>query len=449
MNSLVPLEVSSISSRNVGAFYKLMRKLSLSHEEARPIAVIGAGVSAQAGLDSWTSLLSHIHSELERSASASQGLDTTPVSALKWKFLQSLNHKGDYPWRAEEYRRLAGKKYLHEIILRRFSLVGTPAPAHVLLAQLNFSDFVTTNFDHLLEKAIDEQDYAYAVVDWGKEQEVQHFFRRLDQIRGGQKHLVYLHGRLGNHKSIILTEKDYVERYVKSDDTNRKLFSLFMHRPLVFVGYSLSDPEITNLLRIANAHRGEAGSNHIALMALKEEEDETVKARTLNGKYGIQPVFYRSDTEHSQLVPVLQAMLTAQTLSVSEIEIDITNYIKNLQPSTDPQNDKNYLKYGHNPSDKLFSLEAEIEETPYLGWYKISVRLRASRTVTGTVKFILDETFSDAERIVQLKNGIAAFSEYAYGAFTVGAEVSVDEKTTKLGLDLSQLNTAPLEFRLH
>lgn len=99
-----------------------MRKLSLSHEEARPIAVIGAGVSAQAGLDSWTSLLSHIHSELERSASASQGLDTTPVSALKWKFLQSLNHKGDYPWRAEEYRRLAGKKYLHEIILRRFSL---------------------------------------------------------------------------------------------------------------------------------------------------------------------------------------------------------------------------------------------------------------------------------------------------------------------------------------
>jgi hypothetical protein len=66
--------------------------------------------------------------------------------------------------------------------------------------------------------------------------------------------------------------------------------------------------------------------------------------------------------------------------------------------------------------------------------------------LSGVVQFFLHPTFTNQKPIVKVgPNGKAELNLVAWGAFTVGA--LADNGATKLELDLSELETAPVEFR--
>jgi transcription initiation factor IIF auxiliary subunit len=69
-----------------------------------------------------------------------------------------------------------------------------------------------------------------------------------------------------------------------------------------------------------------------------------------------------------------------------------------------------------------------------------------SKPLVNRVRFHLHDTFSNDVVTVKPKNDVAEITRYAWGAFTVGAEVE-NEPDTYLELDLAEDPDAPANFR--
>jgi len=96
-------------------------------------------------------------------------------------------------------------------------------------------------------------------------------------------------------------------------------------------------------------------------------------------------------------------------------------------------------------------LQAEVKPIPgSAGLFAIRLKVSSLHAQTnqlkGAVQFFLHPTFTNDKPVVTVgPNGTAELNTKAWGAFTVGA--LADDGQTKLELDLSQLSTAPPEFR--
>lgn len=97
--------------------------------------------------------------------------------------------------------------------------------------------------------------------------------------------------------------------------------------------------------------------------------------------------------------------------------------------------------------------ELRAEVRPLVGSLDLySIRLTVSslqqqtNPLTGVVQFFLHPTFNNDKPIVTVgPYGVAELNLKAWGAFTVGA--LADDGQTRLELDLSTLDTAPVQFR--
>lgn len=92
---------------------------------------VGAGLSMQAGLPSWGTLVGPL----------AEAVDAETVT--------------DMPLAAEYYEQNApgGRSALEHHLLTELSRVTTPSPGHRLITELNVPEIWTTNFDPLLELA--------------------------------------------------------------------------------------------------------------------------------------------------------------------------------------------------------------------------------------------------------------------------------------------------------
>lgn len=108
-------------------------------------------------------------------------------------------------------------------------------------------------------------------------------------------------------------------------------------------------------------------------------------------------------------------------------------------------------RFGGKNSDNDRQLQAEVKPIPgSQGLYAIRLKVSSlhpdPNPLKGAVQFFLHPTFNNEKPVVTVgPNGVAELNLKAWGAFTVGA--IADDGQTKLELDLSELETAPSEFR--
>ncbi|MHC4094297.1 MAG: SIR2 family protein, partial [Planctomycetota bacterium] len=111
------------------------------------------------------------------------------------------------------------------------------------MARIPFAGVVTTNYDKLLERA------------WRMEQSGEpKVLTHLDApalgklLLGGDYFVLKAHGDIDRPKSIVLTAKDYQE-VIHSNSAFESVFSaILLTRVILFVGYSLNDPDFGLLL---------------------------------------------------------------------------------------------------------------------------------------------------------------------------------------------------------
>lgn len=138
-----------------------------------------------------------------------------------------------------------------------------------LLKQLNVNGIITTNWDLFLEKIFPE--YSKFI---------------------GQKELLFaqLHGAFEIYKihdSLVLTSEDYIEFEKKNSYLAAKLLTIFMEHPIIFIGYSLSDENIRNILTsivrcVDVGNLDKLRKNLIFIQRLPKNETERIIDTSLN-----------------------------------------------------------------------------------------------------------------------------------------------------------------------
>lgn len=94
---------------------------------------------------------------------------------------------------------------------------------------------ITTNYDQMIELVFPDHEPIVG----------QHILRG-QQLSVGEVYKI--HGSIEDHDSIVITQTDYDEFAKKKKFLSAKLLTFFNEHPLLFIGYSASDPNIKSIL---------------------------------------------------------------------------------------------------------------------------------------------------------------------------------------------------------
>ena len=156
------------------------------------------------------------------------------VSYRGWDSSSGLS----FPWAAQYYELKHGRSSLISLIEEKIRRVKEPPACYRTIAALPFRLILTTNYDTLLEKALDEEGVAYQKILGSYD------FRHgmLDRVR-----LVKLYGCITERDTMVVTEEDqfaFFDRWPRVLDI---LSSGFSGKTLLFIGCDLAHRDFRHM----------------------------------------------------------------------------------------------------------------------------------------------------------------------------------------------------------
>lgn len=187
---------------------------------------VGAGLSKAAGYVDWPRLMSPVATAL--------GLDAAKESDLVTLAQFHLN--------ANE----SNRHQLNQLLIDEFSDLKTPTENHALLARLPIQTYWTTNYDRLIEKALENS---------GRRVDAKYTNEQLATTKRGRDAVVYkMHGDIEHPDKAVLSKDDY-ERY---HDTHgpfiTELSGDLVEKTFLFLGFSFTDPNLDFILSRIRTH---------------------------------------------------------------------------------------------------------------------------------------------------------------------------------------------------
>lgn len=236
--------------------------------------------------DDWDLLITRIRDQhclpfLGAGVSASSaGAPGLPTGA---QLAQSLAEECKYPgadkwdlFRVCQYFSVARDAHAMRVAISRKLLVPNvqPTPVHDMLAQLPFPWILTTNFDTLMERALQGA---------GKNPRVGVYERRANRSElepaTEMEPLVYkLHGDITRVDTLIATEDDVIDFAAcllqNNPDLPALIAKLFETTSLLFIGYGLRDWNVRMMMRALRKRKGLAGPPEIASYAIQRRPND-------------------------------------------------------------------------------------------------------------------------------------------------------------------------------
>ncbi len=199
-------------------------------------------------------------------------------------------------------------------------------PIHLYLMRIPFKACMTTNFDDCLEKAAEIIGVKGGI----------HIFPELNPVDLLQGHIFHIHGKVQPVGTIILRRSDFHLAYEDSNSVRALLYTVFSYSAVLFVGYSLSDPDLMQILQAVDRERrvmaGEMErrgigamrpNRHYALMPLhlrtggdgahealeRDEDRERIEEQQFE-KAGVSVLRYRPDgSDHPGLTRIIETLM--------------------------------------------------------------------------------------------------------------------------------------------
>lgn len=293
--------------------FKTIRK---AIENNKLAVFVGSAVSFDSNLPSWGELISLMKSALE------------------------LPRTDDYLKIAEHYYLQYGRNTYYSKINDFFPSESKPNQLHELILSLKPQHIITTNWDDLLEKSISTNGDLYFTVADDHE---------LASSPSSQL-LVKMHGDL-THRNIVFKESDYLAYTDKFPLIENFIKSLFSTHVVIFVGYSISD---YNLNQVLSWIRNRTQDAPPAFTILTESKITLSESNYLREK-GVYPLLCEDNSNNTVKYPELspKSCRVAETISkiihpestdmidiIGEIAIDISSW-QTIYPSVFVQLFKN------------------------------------------------------------------------------------------------------------
>jgi hypothetical protein len=197
----------------------LAKYLKELHENNAAVFV-GAGLSRAAGYVDWPGLMSPVAKGL--------GLDATKETDLVALAQYHLNANA------------TNRHQLNQLLIEEFSDLKDPTENHTLLARLPIRTYWTTNYDRLIEKAMESG---------GKRVDAKYTNEQLAITRRGRDAVLYkMHGDIEHPDKAILSKDDYERYHYTHGPFITALSGDLVERTFLFLGFSFTDPNLDFIL---------------------------------------------------------------------------------------------------------------------------------------------------------------------------------------------------------
>ena len=256
---------------------------------------VGSGVSAEAGFPSWSDLVAQTLLEIPEAA-------CQRISSNK-QFQRCLEFP-DFPGCFKQIEDLIGQSQMADairtVIARHPSKPGDLAK---LLADWPVAGCLTTNYDHFLESAVQENGQLGWISIGNQQEEVR-------QVSGDVRNIAWhLHGSAfmdPNRPGLVASTRDYEHYYLEDSPLQQQLKSFLIHRRMIFVGFGFSDPELMRVLKIVG--RCTVPERPIyAFLGWAAEHVNRDELRELKETYNVEVKPYQvSDGSHAGLLDLLE-----------------------------------------------------------------------------------------------------------------------------------------------
>lgn len=253
--------------------------------QGRLILFIGSGLSVPLGLPSWGSLIDFMGEQL--------GYDPKVFDLY-----------GDYLPRAEYYKiyKKGDLSELRQWMDNNWRVSDEKikkSETHELLASLNVKTIYTTNYDHCLEQAFSLKKKAVKRVVSIEDM----YDTKEDNVQ-----VIKFHGDMDKPESMVLTESDYFDRMEFENPLDILLRSDMLTHSFLFLGYSMSDPNLRMLVyKLNRMWRGLETTNRPDSFIFMAKPNEIQK--TIFENRGITPVIGSSPKATLSTVEFLKMLL--------------------------------------------------------------------------------------------------------------------------------------------
>lgn len=257
------------------------------------VAFVGAGLSAGLGLPDWPRLIRQMIDWCE-----SQGIDLPNKSDIE----VLIDVRRDLPAAANVLRAKMGdaayRRFLEEVFLRPDL---KPTEVHKILARIPFAGAGTTNYDALVEEAYRE---AHPGEDFSVFTHDEH--EQLGTALNANRYFVLkAHGTVERPETIVLDTKAYGELLYRSEGYRTFLRAMFLDRTALFLGFSMTDPDLLSLLRQLKVIFEGHTPTHYALMDVSHTTQ--TEQELFEETYGVKIIPY---TPSAADYPEVKAFLT-------------------------------------------------------------------------------------------------------------------------------------------
>ncbi len=248
---------------------------------------IGAGLSMAVGLPSWDGLLKELIGKV-------RDLGYTSPSILE-QYEELVKDPNKFLILAQELKDKLGGNFNKYISDRFANNVPNPSDSHKKIIKFPYSFIITTNYDTLVENA-------YAAIH--QKQAKVYTFKESGDIANdmwnNRPFILKAHGDANKtQQGIILTEQDYRQIIYQERGYKSVLHNLFGTKTLLFLGSSLSDPELKLLLSYIHSSFHGSGPTHFAL--IEKEKINSIEAESWLKNYQIQIIPYSGEDSHKEL----------------------------------------------------------------------------------------------------------------------------------------------------
>ena len=242
-------------------FHQPLVALSNALRRKRLVVVVGAGASIAAGLPSWNELVIQLRSEL--------GLP--PVNEPQDPRLL------DPLYVAEMYEQRFDRPSLMDKIIEMIEKIKTPSETHHAIARLNVQTIFTTNYDDLIERALEKAEKSFRVIC--SDEDYAHFPPPDRTV------VIKLHGHIGTPSTMVLTKSDMLDYEIKRPDLLSEFKTKLKKGTALFIGTSMLDPNLERMLELAVRELRDNGRRHYILV-----KDWNENLKTYYSLHKLEPV---------------------------------------------------------------------------------------------------------------------------------------------------------------
>lgn len=230
---------------------KFIREFTRELHNKNAAVFAGAGLSITSGYVDWKGLLREIIQDLNLDPDREQDLITLAQ--------YHCNQVG------------GSKTHLTQTIFNQFAPTKPPTENHRILSRLPIHTYWTTNYDKLIEKALEEAK---------KVPDVKYTLKQLSVTRPDRDVVVYkMHGDIDNPAEAIICKDDYESYPIKMSAFVSALRGDLVEKTFLFLGFSFTDPNIDYIISRVRVQYEQHQRHHYCIQKkvsknCKESDDE-------------------------------------------------------------------------------------------------------------------------------------------------------------------------------